>query len=138
MSGKNSNNHNNSDEKNLNMEGKNYEEYIEQEIIKETYLTEESDMDRIMFLVKEINKINPLKDIDESKSLDEFCKKYNVTVQSNYPKVRLKSIIALVAAMLLILGLSSVVVVGNKFNLFNMDFNDSEKQVHYTSENETV
>lgn len=135
MSQKKPNINNNSDETTQRREMTGYEDYIKSEILRETFLKEgNTDMERTAFLVRELNRINPPKDIDTDQSLQDFYRKYDISLNKVQHKVRNKKVISLAAAIIVI-ATSSLVVVGNKFNLFDMCVRRDKNKISYSQDN---
>lgn len=133
MSGKNSSNHENSDKIHSEVEVSAYKKYLEKEIIKETYLKENFNSERISFLIDELNTIDPPMDIDVRESLNKFHQTHISKInEGNKKHIRSRALVSLVAVIVL-LSLSSVAVIGYKFNMFDMFItsNDMEKKVQY-------
>ncbi len=135
MSKRKPNINNNSDGKTQGREMNGYEDYIKTEILRETFFKEgNADMERTSFLVRELNKINPPKDIDTEQSLQDFYRKYDIPLNMAQHKVRNKRVISLAAAIIVI-ATSSLVVVGHKFNLFDMYVNRDKNKISYSQDN---
>lgn len=109
--------------------GTKYEEYIKNEIRKETF-SDNCDVDRIMFLLDELKKIHPPKDVDIDESFRKFCEKNNIFVTSDNRHMKRKKIVLVAAAITIVIA-SGVIAIGDKFNVFDMWFASYENKVDY-------
>ena len=106
-----------------------YAEMLDSELRKEAFC-DNPDMERVTYLAMELSRIDPPKDEGAYRSYQEFCNLHGITIKNSKKHVSNKKVILIAAVITIVL--SSVVAVGNKFNLFNMKYDSSKNRVTYS------
>lgn len=112
--------------------GMTYVEALRSEIRKE-FFSKNPDIDRIMYLSEELTKKDPPESDGANMSYEEFCEKYGITIVDQKQSINYKKIIV-IAATIAVVMLCSVAVIGSKFNLFELWFDDAKNRVIYQKE----